>query len=336
MILNLNKTIFWSFCIVCLLACKVKNEQYYIINETSVNTSKLVLFDKELDYQNRFALKIVNDNKVLFNLSKKKQFLLFDLIKGSVDTISTNLNDVQIDAVKYNSTNSVIAIKNNFFWFDYSKKKLELLGEIKMDKDDFIIHNLYSEAMYQNNNFYFLQCGNANTYNRLSENAFLFFNKDTSFKAIPTASETKENYIHYNDICIDFLENDYYYSYATIPKIYKYDAVKGRVESSSIESSGYLNFDTTKLTDVKYIFDYTTATTYNVKLLTVGSKIVLVQRSRKNEEYYYSLFIFDKTLKLLSKSKIEHNVDVNFIFSCDNKLIFLTTKDKKMYEYTIY
>lgn len=319
--------------LVLLFSCKNNKESNFTILEYSINTDKILEFKKDLDYTNRFGLKIINKKKVLINLSKKKNFLLFNLNDSSVQEVQTKLQDYDIDAVKYDTDNSNVIIKNNLYKFSYLNKTFDSIRNIQLDKNEFIIHNLYCETLFKFKDFYFLQYGDENKYNRLDDKALLFFNKDSSFKEINTPKELKHGYIHYNDICIDAVDNNLYYTYATIPTIYKYDIANKIENSSKIENSNYILFDTTKLTDMKYIYDYSYETTYNIKLLSDNTRVFLIQRYQKDKINYYNLIVFDKDLKLISKSKISHTVDPNFIFLADNKLNFLTIKDKKIYEY---
>ncbi|HMN26345.1 MAG TPA: hypothetical protein PKE38_17695 [Ignavibacteriaceae bacterium] len=84
---------------------------------------------------------------------------------------------------------------------------------------------------------------------------------------------------------------------------------------------------------MKYIYDYTYQTTYNVKLLCSKNNIYLVQRTQIKEQPIFKIYRYTKDLQLISDFTLNHTVDPNFIFFLNEKLIFISLKDKKIYEY---
>jgi hypothetical protein len=318
------------------MSCSRQEKESYSINEIYINIKPFIDLKKEIDYTNRFALKNIAGERVLINLSKSKKLLLFYLDKGIVKTIETNLQGKEIDAIKYNAEDCDLIIDKILCKFNYKKKSLDSIQQVPFSVNEFIIHNLYSENLYKYNDLYYLQVGNENSYNRLSTYALLAFNKATSFKFIKTPRGLQKEYIHYNDICVDNIYDNFYYTYATYHQIHQANIKNRRDTSIPIPGSTFISFDTTKFHDMKYIYDYTYQTTYNVKLLASKNSVYLIQRHQKNKNFVFKIYHFNNDLQFISDFTVKHSVDPNFIFFLNEKLIFISLKDKKIYEYQSY
>jgi len=305
------------------------------VREYAINSKSFIELKKEVNYTNRFKLIKIGEERILFNLSKSGTILMFNLEKGTVEKVETNIVNTDFDGVRYESDNCQFVYQNILFNFDYKTKSLDSIVKVPLKKNEFIIHNLYSENVFKYNSYYYLQFGNENGYNRLSEFGLQFFNKDTSFKFIETPNELKHGYIHYNDMCVDNIGDTFYYTYATSPLLHRINLKTKKDTSTTLKNSKFIAFDTTKVKDMKYIYDYTFETTYNVKLLCTNSNVYIIQRFQKKNKPNFKLFQYDQDLKLKSEFIINHTVDPNFIYLVDNKLVFISFKDKKIYEYEV-
>ncbi|TXH58868.1 MAG: hypothetical protein E6Q89_02825 [Bacteroidia bacterium] len=307
----------------------------YKLKEYQINTKAIIELKNEINYSNRFELKKIGDDRILFNLSKSGNILMFNLEKGTVTKIETNIINKDVDAVKYESDNCQFIYNNILYNFNYQNKSIDSILKVPFTSKEFIIHNLYSENLFKYNSFYYLQYGNENSYNRIADYGLLFFNKDSSFKFIKSPDELKKYYIHYNDMCVDNIDSIFYYTYATTPFLHKVNLITQTDTSTILKDSYFIPFDTTKMTDMRYIYDYTNETTYNVKLLCSKSNIYIIQRYLKNNTTNFKLYQYDKNLNLVSEFIINHTVDPNYIFLENNKLNFISLKDKKIYEYEV-
>lgn len=321
--------------IFLLSSCIEKNNKDKLaFKEYSINTNSFIELKKEINYTNRFNFLKIEGDRMLFNLSKSGILLIFNLNKGTVEKIETNITGTEFDAVRYERTNFQFINNNMLYNFNYKNKSIDTIVNVPFKQSEFIIHNLYSENIFKYNPYYYIQYGDENGYNRLSKFGLLFFNKDSSFKLIETPTELKQNYIHYNDMCVDNIDNTLYYTYATTSLIHKINLTTKKDTSTSLNSQ-FISFDTTKLNDMKYIYDYTYETTYNVKLLCTRKNVYIIQRFQKNNNTNFKMYKYDKDLNLKSESILSHTVDPNFIFLIDNKLNFISFKDKKIYEYEV-
>ena len=329
----MKKELILGLLVIFCAACNQEKNKNYSLQEHTIDIKPFIDLKKELDYTNRFALKIVGNERVLLNFSKAKKLLLFYLDKGTFATIPTNFQTTEIDAIKYNIANSDLIINKVLYQFNYANKSLDSIQPLPLSKNEFIIHNLYSENLFKYDDFYFIQLGDETGYNRLAKYGILFFNKDTNFNFVKTPLELQQEYIHYNDMCIDNIDDYFYYTYATTPFIHRANLKTQKDTSVQIPGSIYTHFDTTKLKDMKYIYDYTYQTTYNVKLLCSKNNIYLVQRTQIKEQPIFKVYRYTKDLQLISDFTLNHTVDPNFIFFLNEKLIFISLKDKKIYEY---
>lgn len=321
--------------LILFFSCAEKsNNDKLAVKEYSINPNSFIELKKEINYTNRFEFIIVNGQRMLFNLSKTGTILIFNLDKGTVKKIEANIAGTEFDAVRYELNNCQFINQNILYNFNYKSKSLDTIANVPFDKNEFIIHNLYSQNIFKNHPYYYIQYGDENGYNRLSKFGLLFFNKDTNFRFIKTPVELKQNYIHYNDMCVDNIDNTYFYTYATTSLLHKINIATKRDTFSSLNSK-FVLFDTTKLNDMKYIYDYTYATTYNVKLLCSKKNVYVVQRFQKNNNTNFKLYQYDKDLNIKAEFVLRHSVDPNFIFLVGNKLDFISFKDKKIYEYEV-
>jgi hypothetical protein len=330
-----------KYCIILLLlcsiyGCKQATSVTVHVKETTITTSHLIRYKKEINNLYRFSLKKVNGAYLLYNLSKKGDILVFDLNNGSVRTIPTPFPSPDSYAIKYDYDFCHFVNGNVLYRFDYSTHAVDSLTKLPLTQRDFIISNIYKESLHSFGEYFFVQYGTEGMANNLSEESLLFFNRDTSFRSLRTPKELMGRYIHYTDICIDSLKDDLFYVFATSPQIYKTNFVDGRDSSALVGKEEFIFYDTTRLTDMKYLVDYTFETAYNLALHCIGGYVCVVRRTGKKRGDHKVLYVFTPDLKPALTYTLPHDVDPNFIFSIGERLVFLSSKDKMIYEYEIH
>lgn len=325
------------FILIVFSSCITKNPRItFKVREKKINFRSLISLKNDISYPNRFGLKEIDGNIYLINLSKSNDLIFFNLMDGSARQIHTELNAKVIDAIMYDDTYCEVIINHILYRIDYLSGNLKAIMEVPLKPTEYIIENIYSQTLFNFKKYHYLQYGVDNKFNWIDSFALRMFNKDTSFNFIFTPPVFKKKYIHYSEISVANIKDTFYYTYSTIPVLYRKVFNSQSCSTSPIPGKGYLDFDTTKSTNVLYITDYSKYTTYNIRLFPLGGRIFIVQRSyKKDKDFIYKLIGFDRNLNLLSESIIQHPVDPNFIFVINGKLIFLVTQERKLYEYEI-
>lgn len=321
--------------IIVFSSCSEQDRPTFPINEFPINTQAIVDHKNEISYTNRFALREQGNDYILINMTKTGAILLFNLNKGTVKRIEVPTELSEVDAVSYEIDSCQFVVGDTLYNLNYADTSIDTLLNLPYSAQNFIVHNLYAENLLKYKNLYYVQLGDESGHNRLAQEGLVFFNRDTSFNFISTPTEMRQNYIHYNEMCIDNIGESFYYIYATTPYLHRADLNKNQDTAVALGASGFISFDTTRLTDMRYIYDYTHETTYNVKLLCSDKHIYLIQRIQMNGKARFILFTYNKDLILESKMDIRHTVDPNFIFFSGRKLIFISLIDKKLFAYEV-
>jgi hypothetical protein len=338
------KKIYIIILVVLGASCSVKNSKRFIFSLENINTDGILSHKKQLNYANRFQLIISGKNQTLVNLSKSNSLQCFDLQTGSYREmqITTLTGQGEPDAIYYGDKSMEMLFEGNMIRYSYETMKTDTMFQIHLSPEEFVIHNMYAPSIQKHQRKYLLQYGNATRYNRVDSYALIAADGKTQERLINYPEEFGRSYIHYNDICTAFYENMAFYCFATIPAVYKKDLISDKKSRTGIENEGFLQYDTTRLNDMKYVYDYTYKTKYNVKLFVTDNYLLLIQKERSTNNNYspgksprlkYKLTVLDHKLKILESHNISHHVDPNFIFLQNQQLIFLSLSNKKKFVY---
>lgn len=322
--------------IIIYISCKQPKESIYSIQTSNINSSNLRKLQKKLSYPNGFDLKKINGDYILINLAKDNSVLFFNLNTGNLKRIVLNdLSGLEIvDAVNYD-TNSISLISNGIMFYEnFANPSKNYSFKIPFNQNEYIIHNVYSPNLKRFENYYYVQYGKDNAYNYVDTNCIVFFNKATSIKKFNYPKDYFTHYIQYTDLCLTHFDNDFFYIPTTGDTIFKVNYYTNAERKIALHQKGYIAFDTTKLRDMKYISDYTEQTTYNIKLLCSDKYLFLIQQYYENKKDKFKLLILDHNLNLIQNLNISHEIQRNFIFSLNNKLVFIDAKTNKLYEYS--
>ncbi len=323
---------------LCLFSCKYSvytENKLFKITEKPINTSGIIEYKKNIDYSNRFGYVAIGANQYLTNITKDQHLIMCNLADGKVITheLNVDLPSSRIEATYYDNDALYFIKKKSIFRFNYEKKTTDSLFEIPLSGSEFIIHNMYATALFKYKDKFYVQYGNASMYNRIDTSSVLIFDRLNSEKKFIYPFHFSQYYVHYNDICISRNHDTFYYTFATYPEIYRATKDERYYKSVLFDSVGFLKYDTSRMTDMKYIYDYTMATVYNIKLLAASKYIFLIQRIPHSNIGNFKLIVFNHNLDIIYNKKITHPIDANFIFLEGEDLVFLSLKEKKSYNY---
>lgn len=312
-------------------ACRSGSKITVLETTRTVDFSEMKIIQKYIDYRYRIKFEIKNDSIISYWVSKNDTLYRFNDKTG---------NKKLLDLKSLNITSNNISIINDRLYF-YSDNSIKLIN-LRTKKDSilytkiltdstFLINSMYNQNdIFPINKSIYLQIGNSN--NKLNfVDTFIFTKLSNEInKIVQYPTEFNRSYQHYNEA--NFIINDtvIYYSFPTINKIFSYNVGNKSYKYSKITNGDYMEFDTSKYTDVLYINDFSKNTAYNINMYLVGKYPVILQRFNTNE---HNLLIFDENLNFLRTISIRHPVSYFYVYSISNYLYFAIPSENKLVKY---
>lgn len=327
---------------VLLFACSCKNNKDTLVKVTKdeIRPDKLIANKGSIDYGNRIGLFDRNGKILLLNISKKGTLDIYDLASDEYKSISLQgqIPAESVTSVCYGPDTTYLVAGNSLFSISTVTGQTDSLYQLPLSENEFVISNLYNPSLKKNSSVFYIQYGLNDAYNYIDSSVYLFFNKDTQIRKIKYPDSYRHHYVHYTEVASDISNDTLYYIGSTDNHLAGVSLKTGNSILHSLAPEGYLIFDTTRMKDMKYIYDYTYETKYNMRLFVSDKYVFLLQRTpgkKEKEKGIFYLLTFDKKLDLVKSIKIDHPVDPHLVFKMDDKMVFISIKDKKKYSYEI-
>lgn len=316
--------------LLILISCKPTEIKWYI-KKIDLNLSS---YKKIVKYKNHLLgsnLIIQKNNISVYFISESNKLIKASLTEDKIDSFAIPIYKDIIGTYFGNDTIGLIT-QDTFYLYNIFGKYLDKYKS-PLTYDNFIISSLYEQKIKKFNNYFYLQLGlKSNKLNYTDKNIFLFFNKDTTFNLLQYPSEYNSIYQQYSEIASTFNADFSYYIPATCNKLMSTNLKTLQKDSLTLNGK-YIQFDTTRYTDILYIKNYTESTYYNYRIINTNKYIYLIRRTNiKRGKYKLEILAFDKKLKLIDKIIFKDKIDITNIVQFNNKIYLLNLSESKLIE----
>ncbi|NOT37063.1 MAG: hypothetical protein HOP11_06775, partial [Saprospiraceae bacterium] len=293
------------------ISCKENKSlnQNLEFNTESLRSKAFISNQDNCDNFNCFQFVKNSDSFLLYNISLDNELLKFDLIQDTLVKIKLPFSKSNESTTFKIINNKLICLNNGIFYcYDLNSSKLDTLNKISLDKESYLIMNLYSNCCnFINDSTFFVQLGKKNTYNFIDTSIFTFFTTSgKTYKLCKYLDEFNLRYIHYLNylavsdgdtiININALDNKLIKNYLDEP-----------LDTVLISDKELPVFDTTSMTDLSYIKKFS-ENDINSRLFLFPKSIILIRQEFTSNKWIHYLYLFDRNLSLRTKSVIGHDV----------------------------
>lgn len=325
--MNLNYLITVTIAAILFAGCNTTDKISFSTQVIKIDFREIAKLDKQSNHSHRASMTISDDDYKYYCVTNDNLLIEFSMKSGPDTLYDFNTSSGSIFGlsrigrafVYYNERS------NTLLKIDFDKKSELLLAKNVLHKSKYFLPGFYSQTSINKigNGLYIVPIGD-------SEDRFNFSGKymftiiessaleDDSHKyLIEYPEEFNDKYIHYSYFCHLFRERNIYYVFPTIDKIFRYNMIDSTYDQSVIPNGKYLDYDTTEMTNMLYLHDYTNKTVYNINIYGLDDYIVVLQRTDKQK---YCFLIYDYDLNYLGRYKLNGTHYYQLIFSEANSL----------------
>lgn len=319
----------YAFLTLLFLVSCSPNESRWIINKTDLHINE---YKKCTKFKNQLLgskFIIQNNGSVIHFINESNKLLSAQIFEEKIDSFLLPINK-EIIGTYFGQDTTGILTQDSFYLINNFG---ELINKYKspLISDNFIISSLYEPKINKFGDLFYLQLGlKSNKLNYTDENIFLFFNSDTIFKLLQYPAEYNTVYQHYSEVASAFNNNYAYYIPATTNKLYRANLKNNKIETILLDGK-YIEFDTTKYTDILYVKKYTESTFYNFKIISTSKYIYLIRRTNiKDGKYKLEVLAFNNKLELIDRLIFNDKIDITNVGQFNDNIFFLNIINSKL------
>lgn len=318
------------------LGCLKKSKSYFRLKTRTENFSQLKNLTKSIDYSKDISVLSIHDSVFVYFTDKNKKLIKYSLTENRIDTVPLKVDCMEedmtimvIDQIVYLRCGTLMHI------LDLKTQMSKKINSCPFENCYFIpcMHDRSISATFDHSFIY--QVGNSNNFNYIDSFIFLKYEDAGKFnKIVKYPDYFSKKYVHYLSFIRTVEDSFLYYLNVLDNKIYKLNHCSNEpIGISEIFGKDIVDYDTSRLTDMMYLKNYSEQVPFNIRLIKLEKYLVLLRLLPHKNNSEYRLLIFNNDLKLLSNTRINHPVNSRLIYSLHNNLTFLDPPNNLAYEY---
>lgn len=276
----------------------------------------------------------------MYSIITKSKYYSFDLTNNTSKSynLPNNININNASIIKNKKDYFLFFENNSIIKYDFSKNSIDTLHTKILKNDEFIINTFYRKNLILNEDTLMINYGKKKGISYIDNYSLkLITNKNiTSLLKYPDYFHT--NYIHYNGLIEVKHKENFFYTYQTSTYISKFNSKTKEYKEVKLNNyEEYPLFDTLKMKDMLYIYNYTYQTSQNQNIFYSNDKIILlVQKPFKNDnevQWENYLYLYSTDLDFINKFKIKEKINIKNLICINGIIYYLDVKNNNLLSY---
>lgn len=306
----------------------------YKISEKSYDFQKIKDINKVHSMLNHFSAEYIDKELHLFFFSDSTSLYDFNIYENVLNVKHLRNFHVEAnDVIGYEQNNLFLMRHNDLLKYNLITDSITMIKENIFDKGEFAIYHLYAPSLKVIEKDLYVNYGKRNDI-LIDEFSVKRISNSGIEKILPYPKQYADKYIHYNEVNFVKNNNTYYYTIAGLGYLGRYFNNKSDFKALK-NSEQYKLYDTSKMTDMVYLKNYTEETLHNHRLFYIEGKIINMIKFHKDEKWKFRLDLYNsETLDFIESIDLPDDIEFNskMIGSSSNAIYLVNPVKNKVYE----
>lgn len=316
--------------------CIKKSKIFFRLSARTENFSQLKKLNKAIDYTKDISVQSIHDSIFIYFTDKNKQLLKYSLTENRMDTISLKIGCSEEDmTITVVDQIAYYRCGRQMHFIDLKTQNFNTINSCPFENCYFIpcMHDRSISTTFDQSIIY--QVGNSDKFNYIDSFIFLKNGETAHSKKLGRYPEYfLKKYVHYLSFIRTVEDSFLFYLNVLDNKIYKLNHCTDEpIRMSESFGKDIVDYDTSRLTDMMYLKNYSEQVPFNIRLIKLEKYLVLLRLMPHKDDSEYRLLIFNNDLKLLSNTRINHPVNSRLIYNNSKNITFLDPPNNQAYEY---